>query len=125
MFAIKRELKLNNVETSLMRGNAGFKRWVYNFGLDLLTASWSFPDVRLSDSKRLDAIKKVFTQVRMEKAEYAWMRLYPSTVYQSAFIDLKQLNNSKFKNSEVKSITWGQVRGLVIRIPVPKGTRRT
>ncbi|MEH2131197.1 MAG: hypothetical protein V7K86_11280, partial [Nostoc sp.] len=25
----------------------------------------------------------------MQKAEYAWMRLYPSTVYQSAFIDLK------------------------------------
>jgi putative transposase len=89
MFAIKRELKLNNVETSLMRGNAGFKRWVYNFGLDLLTASWSFEGVRLSDSKRLDAIKKVFTQVTMEKPEYAWMRLYASTVYQSAFIDLK------------------------------------
>ncbi|PHM06332.1 RNA-guided endonuclease InsQ/TnpB family protein [Nostoc sp. 'Peltigera malacea cyanobiont' DB3992] len=89
MFAIKRELKLNKVETSLMRGNAGFKRWVYNFGLDLLTTSWSFEGVKLSDSKRLDAIKKVFTQITMEKAEYAWMKLYPSTVYQSAFIDLK------------------------------------
>ncbi|MEH2060402.1 MAG: hypothetical protein V7K97_30600 [Nostoc sp.] len=44
MFAIKRELKLNNVETSLMRGNAGFKRFVYNFGLELLTASWSFEE---------------------------------------------------------------------------------
>ncbi|MGL4619661.1 MAG: hypothetical protein ACRCZS_11480 [Chroococcidiopsis sp.] len=28
MYAIKRELKLNKVETSLMRGCAGFKRWV-------------------------------------------------------------------------------------------------
>ncbi|MEH2061400.1 MAG: transposase [Nostoc sp.] len=89
MFAIKRELKLNNVETSLMRGNAGFKRWVYNFGLDLLTASWSFEDVLASDSKRLNAIKKVFTQITMQKPEHAWMKLYPSTVYQSAFIDLK------------------------------------
>ncbi|MEH2191816.1 MAG: transposase [Nostoc sp.] len=89
MFAIKRELKLNNVETSLMRGNAGFKRWVYNFGLELLTASWSFEDVKASDFKRIDAIKKVFTQVTMQKPEYAWMKLYPSTVYQSAFIDLK------------------------------------
>jgi len=89
MFAIKRELKLNNVETSLMRGNAGFKRFVYNFGLELLTASWSFEEIQASDSKRIDAIKKVFTQVTMQKAEYAWMRLYPSTVYQSAFIDLK------------------------------------
>lgn len=89
MFAIKRELKLNNVETSLMRGNAGFKRWVYNFGLELLTASWSFEDVKASDSKRIDAIKKVFTSCTMLIPEYAWMRLYPSTVYQSAFMDLK------------------------------------
>lgn len=41
MYTIKRELKLNNVETSLMRGLAGFRRWVYNFGLDLLIASWN------------------------------------------------------------------------------------
>lgn len=90
MFAVRRELKLNNVETSLMRGNAGFKRWVYNYGLDLLTASWDFEGVKASDSKRIDAIKKVFTQVTMQKSEYAWMKLYPSTVYQSAFIDLKK-----------------------------------
>jgi|GEM_PF-6365453 putative transposase len=43
MYAIKRELKLNKVETSLMRGNAGFKRFVYNFGLDLLTATTRDP----------------------------------------------------------------------------------
>jgi putative transposase len=89
MFAIKRELKLNKVEISLMRGNAGFKRFVYNFGLELLTASWSFEDIKASDSKRIDAIKKILTQVTMQKPEYAWMREYPSTVYQSAFIDLK------------------------------------
>lgn len=89
MYAIKRELKLNNVETSLMRGLAGFRRWVYNFGLDLLVASWGFKNVKASDAKRIDAIKKVFTQVTMQKPEYAWMKSYPSTVYQSAFIDLK------------------------------------
>ncbi|MBG1265446.1 hypothetical protein [Nostoc sp. WHI] len=89
MFAVRRELKLNNVETSLMRGNAGFKRFVYNFGLGLLTASWSFENIKASDSKRIDAIKKVFTQVTMQRPEYTWMKLYPSTVYQSAFIDLK------------------------------------
>ncbi len=89
MYALKRELKLNKVETSLMRGCAGFKRFVYNFGLDMLTASWQFQDVKASDSKRIDAIKKVFTQVTMQKPEYAWMKSYPSSVYQSAFIDLK------------------------------------
>lgn len=111
MYALKRELKLNNEESSLMRGIAGFKRFVYNYALDLITASWDFDDTRVApygetpsrsvserrpdslikagDSKRLDAIKKVFTQVTMNKSEYAWMRKYPSTVYQSAFQDLK------------------------------------
>lgn len=88
MFAIKRELKLNKVETSQMRGNAGFKRFVYNFGLELLTSSWSFEDVKASDNKRIDAIKQVLTGM-MNDPEYQWMRKYPSTVYQSAFIDLK------------------------------------
>jgi putative transposase len=90
MFAIKRELKLNNVETSLMRGNAGFKRFVYNYGLDLIQCSWDFEGVKASDSKRIDAIKKVFTSWTMQKPEYGWMKQYPSTVYQSAFIDLKR-----------------------------------
>jgi putative transposase len=88
MFTIKRELKLNKVEISQMRGNAGFKRFVYNFGLELLTSSWSFEDVKASDNKRIDAIKQVLTGM-MDEPEYQWMRKYPSTVYQSAFIDLK------------------------------------
>ncbi|MDJ0618592.1 MAG: transposase [Calothrix sp. MO_192.B10] len=89
MFAIKRELKLNNFERSLMGGIAGFKRFVYNYGLELIRASWSFEDIQVGDSLRIDAIKKVFTQVTMKKPEYGWMKKYPSTVYQSAFIDLK------------------------------------
>ncbi len=88
MFAIKRELKLNNVETSQMRGNAGFKRFVYNFGLELLTSSWNFEGVKASDNRRIDTIKQVLTGM-MNEPEYQWMRSYPSTVYQSAFIDLK------------------------------------
>jgi putative transposase len=90
MFAIKRELKLNNKERSLMRGIAGFKRFVYNYALSLITASWDFEEIQVGDSKRLDAIKKMLTQVTMKKPEYAWMKKYPSTVYQSAFIDLKK-----------------------------------
>jgi putative transposase len=90
MYAIKRELKLNNTERSLMRGCAGFKRFVYNYGLDLIVASWNFEGVKASDSKRVAAIKKVFTNVTMQKPEFAWMKNYPSTVYQSAFIDIKE-----------------------------------
>jgi putative transposase len=90
MYAIKRELKLNNKERSLVRGCAGFKRFVYNYCLDLIVASWDFEDVKVSDSKRIAAIKKVFTNVTMQKPELAWMKNYPSTVYQSAFIDIKE-----------------------------------
>jgi putative transposase len=89
MFAIKRELKLNQIETSLMRGCAGFKRFVYNFGLELLTASWQFEDIKASDNKRIDAIKKLLIGM-MNEPSYQWMKKYPSTVYQSAFIDLKE-----------------------------------
>lgn len=90
MFALKRELKLNKVETSRLRSLAGFKRWVYNYGLDLLVASWDFQDIKAGDSTRIDAIKKVFTGLTLQRSEYAWMKQHPSTVYQSAFIDLKK-----------------------------------
>jgi putative transposase len=90
MYSLKRELKLNKKETSLMRGCAGFKRFVYNYCLDLIVASWDFEDVKASDSKRIAAIKKVFTTITMQKPEFAWMKNYPSTVYQSAFIDIKE-----------------------------------
>lgn len=89
MYALKRELKLNNKEISLLRSLAGFKRWVYNFGLDMLRASWDFEGVTATDSKRIDAIKKVLTQFVMKQPEFAWMKKYPSTVYQAAFLDLK------------------------------------
>ncbi|BAZ21118.1 hypothetical protein NIES4073_19960 [Kalymmatonema gypsitolerans NIES-4073] len=56
MYAMKREIKLNKKEISQMRGMAGFKRVVYNFGLDLLVASWQLPEITASDSKRIDAI---------------------------------------------------------------------
>ena len=55
----------------------------------MLVASWDFEGVKASDALRLNAIKKVFTQVTMQKPEYAWMKNYPSTVYQAAFRDLK------------------------------------
>lgn len=89
MFALSRELKLNKVETSLMRGCAGFKRFVYNFGLELLTSSWQCEDIKASDNNRIDAIKQILTGM-MKSPEYQWMKKYPSTIYQSAFIDLKQ-----------------------------------
>ena len=90
MYAIKLELKLNNKERSKLTGCAGFKRVVYNFGLDLLKKSWQFEGVKASDSKRLAAIKKILTNDVMSRLEYSWMREYPSTVYQSALQDLQK-----------------------------------
>lgn len=85
MFALKRELKLNNKEKTLMRSMAGFRRFVYNFGLSMLKASWDFDSIKASDSVRLNEIKKVFTNNVMTLPEYAWTRNYSSTIYQSAF----------------------------------------
>ena len=89
MYAIKLELKLNNKERSKLAGCAGFKRVVYNFGLDLLKKSWQFEGIKTSDSKRIAAIKKILTTDVMSRLEYSWMREYPSTVYQSALQDLQ------------------------------------
>lgn len=89
MYSLKRELKLNNKEVSLMRGCSGFKRWVYNWALSVIKASWEFESVKATDSTRIDAAKKVFTNLVMQYPEHKWMKDYPSTIYQSAFQDLK------------------------------------
>ena len=73
----------------MLAGCSGFKRVVYNFGLDLLKNSWQFEGIKASDFKRLAAIKKILTNEVMTRPEYDWMRKYPSTVYQSALQDLK------------------------------------
>ncbi len=90
MYALKRELKLNNKEVSQMRGMAGYRRFVYNFGLEMLKASWSFEGIKASDSKRLAEIKKIFTNCVLTNPIYAWAKKYPSTIYQSAFQDLSE-----------------------------------
>lgn len=61
MYSLKLELKLNNQEKSKLAGCAGFARFVYNFGLSMLTGSWDFEGIKAGDSRRLTAIEKVFT----------------------------------------------------------------
>ena len=72
MYAIKRELKLNNKEKSFFAGCAGFSRFLYNYSLSRVFATWDIPEISGSDSKRLDAIKKVFTNMA-EKADRIFM----------------------------------------------------
>ena len=88
MYAIKRELKVNNKEANWLDQCAGFSRFVYNYGLWIMKASWEFYHVKASDSKRLNAIKKVFTNVTKKSAELAWCNNYPSRIYQNAFRNL-------------------------------------
>jgi putative transposase len=68
MFAIKRELKLNNVERTLMAKNAGFSRFVYNYGLSLYK---QVMDIKGGAFKKISAIRKVLTNLTKKKSEYA------------------------------------------------------
>jgi putative transposase len=50
---LRRELKLNNKERSFLEGSAGYSRFVYNYGLNLVKESWGFDGIQAGDSKRL------------------------------------------------------------------------
>ena len=102
MYAIKRELKLNNFEKSVLAGCAGFSRFVYNHGLSLLQATWDIPEISGSDSKRLDALKKVFTSITKKQTEYLWTNQYSSRIYQNAFRDLKKAF-SRWRDPKLKA----------------------
>ncbi len=87
MFAIKRSLKLNNNEATLMAKHEGWRRVVFNFGLSLRAQMYS--DGKLSDSKAIAEVKKVLTNHVKKQPELAWMNQLSSRVYQNALIDLK------------------------------------
>ncbi|MEG4531027.1 helix-turn-helix domain-containing protein [Microcoleus sp. D2_18a_D3] len=87
MFAVKRALKLNNKEATLMAKHAGFRRVVFNFGWSLRTQMYS--EGKFTDSKVLNEVKKVLTNHVKKTSEFAWMNQLSSRVYQNALIDLK------------------------------------
>ncbi len=87
MFAVKRALKLNNQEATLMAKHAGFRRVVFNFGLSLRTQMYG--EGKFTDSKVIDEVKKVLTNYVKKKPEFDWMNQLSSRVYQNALIDLK------------------------------------
>ena len=58
MFAIKRSLKLNNREATLMAKHAGFRRVVFS---ELSLRTQMYGRVKLSDSKVINELKKVLT----------------------------------------------------------------
>jgi putative transposase len=88
MFAVKRALKLNNREATLMAKHAGFRRVVFNMGLSLRTQMYG--EGRFTDSKVLNEVKKLLTNYVKKQPEFAWMNQLSSRVYQNALIDLKE-----------------------------------
>jgi len=91
MFAIKRALKLNNREATLMAKHAGFRRVVFSRGLSLRTQMYGL--VKLSDSKVINQLKKVLTNHLKKQPRLAGMNQLSSRVYQNALIDLKDAFN--------------------------------
>ncbi|MGD1717527.1 RNA-guided endonuclease InsQ/TnpB family protein [Dapis sp. BLCC M172] len=92
MYSIKLELKLNNKERSLMAQCAGYARFVYNYGLNMVNGTKGMTkvnkrgkEVNFSYSQRINEAKKVFTNYVKNQPEYAWTNNYSSRIYQSAF----------------------------------------
>ncbi|WP_293302042.1 MULTISPECIES: hypothetical protein [unclassified Microcoleus] len=88
MFAVKRALKLNNREATLMAKHAGFRPVVFNMGLSLRVQMYGAGE--FSDSKVINYVKKVLTNHVKKQPECAWMNQLSSRVYQNALIDLKE-----------------------------------
>jgi putative transposase len=87
MFALKRALKLNKNEATLMVKHAGFRRVLFNMGLSLRTQMYG--EGKFSDSKVINEIKKLLTDHVNKKPGFAGMNQLSSRVYQNALIDLK------------------------------------
>ena len=107
MFAIKRALKLNDREATLMAKHAGFRRAVYNMALSLRTQMYS--ESKCSDSKIIDTIKKVLTNYVKKRSEFSWMNKLSSRVYQHALIDLKTAFN-RYRKGVSKHPTYASKR---------------
>jgi putative transposase len=87
MFAIKRALKLNKQEATLMAQHAGFRRVVYNDALMVRKQLYD-TDIKASDAKVLSEFKKVLTNHTKKQPQNAWMNKMSSRVYQNALRDL-------------------------------------
>lgn len=99
MFAIKRELKLNQQQKSYFAACAGFSRFVYNYGLTLMKESWNFEGIKAGDSKRINTIKKVLTNVTKKQEKFAWTHQYSSRIYGAHKPLLRKAGSAPHQNS--------------------------
>ena len=96
MYAIKRELKINNKQRTLMAQHAGYSRLVYNYGLSLYK-QLDHNEFQVGLTKKIGAIKKILTNHTSRQPEYSWMKKLSSKVYQSALQDLQSAFSRFFK----------------------------
>lgn len=97
MYAIKVELKLNNREKTMMNQHLEFSRFCYNFGLSLYN-QLDHREYPGGSSKKIDLIKKVFTNHLKTLPEFSWTKQLSSRVYQNAFRNLKKAFSRFFKS---------------------------
>lgn len=124
MYAIKRELKLNKREKTLMKKHLGFSRFCYNYALAIYTQldHEKYPG---GSSKKIDLIRKIFTNLTKNTTAFAWTKQMSSRVYQNAFRNLKtafnrfwkgQGNFPKFKRKkDNKSFTVDSSNGVILQ----------
>ena len=96
MFSLKLEMKLNNKEKTKMAQHTGFSRFVYNYGLALMRMI-DHQEIKGSSSKKIDMIKKIFTNYTKKQPEFVWCNNLSSRVYQNAFRDLKNAYSRHFQ----------------------------
>jgi hypothetical protein len=84
LIGIKRKLKLNNSEVTYFRKCSEYARFVWNYIYDMMLG---VKDDNTSCSKKLDAIKKIFTNHVKNSSQYSWIESdgYPSMIYQMEF----------------------------------------
>jgi len=138
MFALKRALKFNKNEATLMVKHAGFRRVVFN--MDPILRTQMYSEGKFSDSKVINEIKKLLTDSVKKQPGLAGMNQLSSRVYQNALIDLKDAFSryrlGKSGHPTFASRRWGQSftvdsskgkvvldAGYTIKIP-PLGTFR-
>lgn len=94
MYAIKRELKLNNKERTLMVRHSGYARFCYNYALALYQ---EVKGVKVSSSKKVAAIERVFTSHVKKLPEYQWTNTLSSRVYKMTFRHFSEALSRFFK----------------------------
>ena len=124
MYAIKVELKLNNCEKTKMNKHLGFSRFCYNYALSIYNQldHKQYPG---GSSKKIDLIKKIFTNLTKKNPDFAWTKQLSSRVYQNAFRNLKTAFTRYFqgrgkypkykKKKNASSFTVDSSNGVIIQ----------